>query len=293
MRNSLQGVILVLVATLLFSLHDASSKYLNAFFAVPLLIWSRYTINLLLVLVVAGRRLGREIFATRRPLLLSFRALMLVAVSLLFQNALKRMPLAEATALAFVTPLLVALLAGPLLGERVRRKTWLATIAGFSGVLLIARPGGAISGVGVILALGSALCFATYQVLTRKLAATEPAMRQLFYTALVGTAALSIGLPAVWPSGTPSLFHALLIVSLGVTASTGHFLLTRAFDITPASTLAPLMYSQLAWAMLLGIALFGHLPDAMTTAGMAIIGLSCLSLVLRPPAAQPGNRGDR
>lgn len=281
MNAKLNGIILFLVATLLFAIHDATSKYLIPFFAIPLLVWARYVVHLSLMLVAVAPSMGRELFVTRRPWLMTWRALTLVGVSLLFQNALKALPLAETTAIVFVTPLIVALLAGPLLGEKVRLKSWLATIAGFCGVLLIARPGGAMSASGVAYALSSALCYAAYQILTRKLSATEPALRQLFYTALVGAVVMSTIVPTYWSALLPTPGQTLLIVSLGVTAGAGHFLLIRAFRQTPASTLSPLLYVQLVWAMLLGLLVFGQLPDLLTTIGMVIIGTSCLSLALQ------------
>ena len=281
MQTKLHGILLFLIATLLFAIHDATSKYLIPFFAIPLLVWARYVVHLSIMLIAVAPSMGRELVATRRPWLMGMRALTLVGVSLLFQSALKLLPLAETTAIVFVTPLLVALLAGPLLGEKVRLKSWLATIAGFCGVLLIARPGGAMSGIGVAYALGSALCYAAYQILTRKLSATEPAMRQLFYTALVGAVTMSFVVPTYWNALLPTLPQALLIVSLGLTAGAGHFLLIRAFRQTPASTLSPLLYVQLVWAMLLGLLVFGQLPDLMTTIGMLIIGASCLSQALQ------------
>ncbi len=277
----LQGIALFLTATLLFAIHDATSKYLIPFFAIPLLVWARYVVHLSIMLIAVAPGMGRELVVTRRPWLMTLRALTLVGVSLLFQNALKALPLAETTAIVFVTPLLVALLAGPLLGEKVRLKSWLATLAGFCGVLLIARPGGAMSASGVAYALGSALCYAAYQILTRKLSATEPALRQLFYTALIGTIAMSLIVPTYWNALWPTPGQALLIVSLGLTAGVGHFLLIRAFRQTPASTLSPLLYVQLVWAMLLGLIVFGQLPDLLTTIGMVIIGTSCLSLALQ------------
>ncbi|WP_301100502.1 DMT family transporter [Propionivibrio sp.] len=286
MNTKLHGILLFLVATLLFSLHDATAKYLIPVFAIPLLVWARYVVHLVIMLLAVAPGMGRALIVTKRPWLMTFRALTLVGVSLLFQNALKTLPLAETTAIAFVTPLLVALLAGPLLGEKVRLASWLATVAGFCGVLLIARPGGVVAGIGVAYALGSALCYAGYQILTRKLSATEPAMRQLFYTALVGSITLSFAIPSYWSGQMPTLSQGLLIVSLGINAGVGHFLLIRAFRETPASTLSPLLYIQLVWAMLLGLIVFGQLPDLPTTIGMAIIGTSCLSLALFQPRAE-------
>ena len=284
-QQKFSGVLLVISATVLFALHDATSKYMIAFFAIPLLVWARYVIYVIIMLVGVAPSMGREMIVTKRPRLMILRAFMLVCVSVFFQNTLKALPLAEATALTFITPLLVALLAGPMLGEKVRLRAWLATAAGFCGVLLIARPGGAMNLVGVAYALATSLCYAFYQILTRKLSASEPPMRQLFYTAIVGTIAMSFIVPAYWTGVLPTPGQGLLILSLGLTAGIGQFLLIRAFHITLASTLSSLLYFQLVWAMLLGSALFGQLPDLLTAAGMLVIGASCFSLVMHQPRA--------
>jgi drug/metabolite transporter (DMT)-like permease len=280
-QHPLRGVVLFLAAVFLFAALDATAKYMNAFFAVPLLVWARYLVHFVIMLVFMAPGMGREIIVTRRPWLMSFRALMLVGVTLLAQLALKTLPLAETTALVFITPLLVALLAGPLLGEQVRRSTWLITLVGFAGVLLIARPGGALFGTGVAYALGAALCYAIYQILTRKLAATEHPNRLLFYPALIGTLSMSLTLPAYWDGQIPTLPQGLLIVSLGLYGGIGHFMLIRAFREAPASTLSPLLYVQLIWATLLGWWVFDQLPDLLAIVGMLIIGASGLSLAIR------------
>jgi len=280
MRHKLLSVLFFLTATWLFAIHDATSKYLTTYFAVPLLIWARYLVYLLIMLVTVAPRIGRKVVVTHRPWLMILRALMLVGVSILFQNCLKIMPLAEATALVYVTPLLVAVMAGPMLGEKLRLIHVIATVAGFVGVLIIARPGGSISGLGVAYGLGAAFCYTAFQLLTRKLSTSEPVMRQIFYTALVGTVAMSFFVPVYWTGELPTLNQALLIISLGFCAGIGQFLFTRAFHEIPASTLSPLLNIQLVWAMLLGWAIFGQLPDLITVVGMLIIGASCLSIAL-------------
>lgn len=285
-RHPLRGILFLLAALFLFALLDATAKYLSAFFAVPLLVWARYAVHFAIMLLAVAPGMGWQLVATRRPGLMFLRALMLVGVTLLGQLALQTLPLAETTALVFVTPLLVALLAGPLLGERVRPHAWLATVAGFAGVLLIARPGGTLAGVGIVYALAAALCYAVYQILTRKLSDSEPPLRLLFHTALVGTVAMSLALPALWlaggtaqwPTQWPDPWQVLLIASLGVHGGAGHFLLIRAFREAPVSSLSPLLYVQLIWATLLGAWLFGHLPDRWAIAGMAIIGAAGLGL---------------
>jgi drug/metabolite transporter (DMT)-like permease len=285
-RQKFSGALLVIAATVLFASHDAVSKHLMLFFAVPLLIWVRYILYVVFMLVGVAPRMGRELFVTGRPRLMVLRALMLVGVSVFFQNAVKALPLAEATALTFITPLLVALLSGPMLHEKVPLKAWLVTATGFCGVLLICRPGSAMNLPGVAYALASSLCYAYYQILTRKLAASEPPMRQLFYTAIVGAAVLSLVVPAYWTGTLPTPAEGLLIVWLGLAAGIGQFLLIHAFQITTASSVSPMLYFQLVWAMLFGWAIFGQLPDLLTTAGMLVIGASCLSLVMHQPRVQ-------
>ena len=288
MPTRLHGILLFLTAIFLFAALDATAKYLTAFFAVPLLVWARYLVHLVFMLLIVAPSQGRALVVTRHPWLMVLRGLLLVGVTLLGQLAFRTLPLAETTALIFVTPLLVALLAGPMLGEKLQRRSWLATLTGLVGVVLITRPGGTLSGIGVLYALGAAVCYALYQILTRKLAATEPAMRQLFHTALAGTVAMSLVLPAYWTGELPSLKQSLLIASLGLYGGVGHFLLIRAFREAPASALSPLLYVQLIWAMLLGWLVFGQLPDLSATLGMLIIGAAGLSLALplrRSPAA--------
>ena len=278
--HRLRGIVLFLIALLLFAALDATAKYLSAVFAVPLLVWARYMVHCVFMLATVAPSLGRELVITRHPWQLTVRALLLVGVTLFGQLALKTMPLAETTALVFVTPLLVALLASPMLGERVSRRAWLATLAGFAGVLLIARPGGAMSGSGVVYALGAALCYALYQIMTRQLAASEHPLRLLFTTALGGTVAMSFALFTHWDGTLPTGTQAVLIASLGLYGGVGHFLLIRAFREAPVSTLSPLLYVQLLWATALGVLVFGQWPDAFALAGMAVIGASGLTLAL-------------
>jgi drug/metabolite transporter (DMT)-like permease len=268
--HRLRGVLLFLIALLLFAGLDATAKYLSAFFAVPFLVWARYMVHCVFMIVTTGPSVGRELVVTKRPWLLAFRALLLVGVTLLGQLALKTLPLAETT----------ALLAGPMLGERVPPRAWAATITGFVGVMLIARPGGAMMGMGIVYALGAALCYAIYQILTRKLANSEHPLRLLFTTALGGTVAMSFALVTHWDGALPSWTQAALIASLGLYGGVGHFLLIRAFREAPVSTLSPLLYVQLIWATLLGWLVFSHLPDLPAIVGMLVIGASGLMLAL-------------
>lgn len=278
--HRLRGIALFLTALLLFSLLDATAKHLSAFFAVPFMVWVRYFVHFLFMLATVAPGEGMALVRTAHPWLMTVRALMLVGVTLFMQLALATLPLAETSALVFTTPLLVALLAGPLLGEKVSARAWIATAVGFAGALLIARPGGALVGIGVVYAGAAALCYALYQILTRKLVGSETQLRLLFYTALVGTLCMAFAPFTHWDGRWPTLLETAMLCSLGLFGGVGHFLMIRAFREAPASTLAPLLYVQLIWATLLGWIVFTHLPDTLALTGMAVIGAAGLWLAL-------------
>ncbi|MCU1723228.1 DMT family transporter [Pseudomonas sp. 5P_5.1_Bac1] len=139
-----KGILLVVVATFLFSSHDAMSKYLSGFYPIVWVVWARYLVHTLLMLGIFLPRAGLRGLRTRRPGLQAARALCLLGCSLLFTKALQYLPLAEATAVNFLAPLMVTALSMPLLKERVTRGQWLAVLASFVGVLVIVHPGGAL-----------------------------------------------------------------------------------------------------------------------------------------------------
>ncbi len=197
--------------------------------------------------------------------------------------ALRRMPLAETTALIFLAPLAVSLAAGPLLGEKITGARWVALLIGFLGVLLIANPGAGksdIDNVGVVFAIGAALCYSAYQIQTRQLAPSENNLAMQFFAAMTGTLVMSIALPWYWQGPRPGSTEIGMFCSLGLLGGTGHFLLTRAFRFAAASPLSPFIYAQLAWATLLGWIVFQHIPDLQSLLGIAIIAASGLSLAL-------------
>jgi drug/metabolite transporter (DMT)-like permease len=276
--HPLRGIALLVLSVMCFAGLDATSKHLSQTYAVPLLVWARYTFHLLLMLLFLAPSMGRKLIVTTRPVLQVVRALMLVGVTGFAMAAFRFMPLAETTALLFVTPLIVALLAGPVLKERVGLRRWIAVALGFGGVLLIARPGGAITLPGILLTSIAALCYAIYQIQTRILSPTDGTWTMLFYTALVGTVAMSFGLPLFWGGPMPNLQDALMIASLGIFGGTGHLLMISALRHASAATLSPFLYTQLIWATLLGWLFYDHLPDALAVAGMAVIAGSSLAV---------------
>lgn len=281
----LLGLALTLVAVLCFAVLDSTAKYLSQFYPVPMVVWARYAVHLVLMLAVFAPRRGAALLHTRRPALQVLRAGLLLAVTALFMSGLQHIPLAEATAIIYLTPLLVTALSVPLLGEKVDAVGWLAVLAGFAGVLVVVRPGGALLTPAVLLPLAAALCNSLYQILTRTFAGSESPLTSNFITGLVGTALASLLLPAVWTTPTPA--HAGLMVLLGLVGYGGHQLLILAFGHISPATVAPYTYGQIVVATLIGWQLFGTLPDAVSFTGMALIAASGLAVALRRRRSAP------
>ncbi len=267
---------LMLAALFCFAVLDTTGKYLSQRYPVGVLVWARYLVPAIVLGAVLYPRMRSGLVVTARWRLQILRAALLAGVSFLIMGGLRVVPMAEGTSLFFVTPLIVTLLAGPVLGERVTAAHWLLALLGFSGVLLIARPGGNLPPAPVIMLLAGSFLYALYQLATRKLASTERPLTTLYYTAIVGATLSSIALPASANSAPPDWPDVMLILSLGVSGMAGHFLLIRAMAFAPASTLSPLIYVQLVWATLMGWAVFGDLPDASAVGGAAIIVVSGL-----------------
>jgi len=229
--------------------------------------------------VVLAPRMGMVLVRTANLRLQIIRGVVLTASSVVFLSALRLMPLAEAAAIAFMTPIIIAVLAGPVLGERVERRTWVALAGGFIGVLLIVRPGGGLFTPAALLPLASAFMMALYQMMTSKLAGRDAPLTTLFYPAVIGTALV----PLIFPhelAQPREVLHGALFVLIGVLGGLGHFLLIRAHDYVPSSVLSPFMYAQLLTALVLGWVVFRQLPDAIALAGMAAIAASGLLLIL-------------
>lgn len=270
MQHPLAGVLLFVCGLFLFACMDTMVKVLTAHYPVPMIGALRYMVHGALMVVLLAPRRGAELVHTTRTGWVLVRAACLAGATLFMGLALKRMPVAETTAIIFVSPLVVVLIAGPLLKERVGIVDWMAALAGFAGIVLIAHPGGDLDPVGVAFALCAATVMVGYQLLSRVLAATEQTIAMLFYTALVGSLAFGFALPWFW-EGVPPLRHALLFLLVGAAGALGHFLFTAAYRQAPASVLAPLNYLQLVWATLLGWLVFGHVPHDTSIAGMAIV----------------------
>lgn len=268
--RALRGMLMIMAAVAMFAVMDSISKYLTRFYPVTMVVWARYAFHTLLVTVLLGPRLGLALVRTRRPGTQVVRGLLLAASTLLFVAALKYQPLAESSAISFLAPLLVTVMAVLVLKEQVELARWLAVIAGFVGVLIIMRPGSGVFAWASLLPLGTAACFASYQILTRRIAGLESPYTSIFYSGLVGMLLLCLPLPYAW---TPpqNWFHMFLFVAVGCIAGFSHLTLIKAYDYASAAKLAPFSYTQLIWATASGYLVFGDFPDHWSLVGIAIL----------------------
>jgi drug/metabolite transporter (DMT)-like permease len=285
-HHPIRGALLCIGSLALFACLDTTTKYLTQTHAVPLIVGVRYLGNLALMVAFLGPTHGRKMIRTTRTGLVWIRAFCLAVASLLIGLALARMPVAEVTAITFLSPILLVAIAGRLLGERVGWVGWAAAVGGFAGVMLIVRPGSDIVSSGAVFVLAAVLLNLGYQLLSRVLAASETTFALLFYTALAGSIIYGLAMPWYLEDRVPSLIEAALFASLGVFGGVGHFMFTAAFRHAPASLIAPLNYIQLLWAGLLGWLVFDYVPDVQSLAGMAIIAGSGVLVAVktrRPP----------
>ena len=278
--HPLKGVLLVMAAVLVFACMDVVTKHMASRYNVPLVVAFRYIVNLALLILLFGPKLGRALYTTNRTGLVLARAACLAVSSLCAGLALRLMPVAEMTAVVYLAPFGVLLLAGPVLGEKVGWQGWLAAAAGFCGVLLIGRPGGGLDPLGMVFAVICATFTVGYFLLSRILAKTETTQAMLFYVALLGAVFFGLMLPWNW-TGPP--FEALdiaLLASMGAMALLGHYLFTAAYYHAPASLLAPVNYMHLVWAGGLGWLVFDHVPDAVSMAGLALVAAAGSGIAL-------------
>ncbi|MDR3300116.1 MAG: DMT family transporter [Candidatus Accumulibacter sp.] len=268
--NAPKGVLMVLTAVMLFSVTDSMAKYLTLFYPVSLIVWSRFAFHLLLVIVLLGPRYGTRLIRTKRPAEQVLRGLLLLMGSLFFIAALKFLPLAETTAIAYLSPLFVTLMSVVLLKEKVEPARWIAILCSFAGVLIIIRPGSGVFTWAALLPIANAVTFATYQIVTLRLARLESPYTSIFYAGLVGTLLLAGILPDVWV--LPQTWgHALAFAVLGLFAALGHLILIKAYVHASAARLAPFSYTQLIWVAIIGFVVFRDFPDGWSLLGMAIV----------------------
>ncbi len=262
-----RGALLLAVAMAFFSVSDALAKHLSTALSPVLLAWCRYLLLLLTVLPLALLRPAT--WRTRQPGWQAARGASLVGSAVIFLFALRVLPVAEATAMVYASPLYVTLLATLVLRERVPLHRWLPVTLGFAGVLIVVRPGAGVFGGAALLPLLSSLCWASALICTHKLSAQDSPITTTLYSAVFGTAALSLMLPDLDPALLAA--HAGPLAGMAICWCTAQWITLQAYRFASAADLAPYSYTQLVWASLLGLVVFSHVPDPVSLAGMAVI----------------------
>jgi drug/metabolite transporter (DMT)-like permease len=265
------GIGLFLCALVAFAAYDAFCKHMLQWYPAPFINLMRYLAVAGIAGVLLARRGGAGLGRTPHRALLLVRGALLGTVATCFMTALIWMPLAEATAIYFTAPLLVVALAPWVVHEAIPRRCWAAVTAGFIGMLCIVRPGGDLPGLGVVLMAVSALCYALFQLLTRRLAGRVPNQVQYAYTALVCLVMTALPAPFFLPATPPPATDLLLLLLGGACSGGAQWLLLSAFARVDAATLAPLNYLQLLLAVLISTFWFQRLPDGLALAGIGLI----------------------
>jgi len=278
-NSPLFGIGLMLMMTVCFSSLDASAKYACNELPLWVVMWGRYLFHFIFITIFFLRGAPRDIIFTKNLKLQILRSVLIFCAGVTFWSGLMYLPLADCTAIAFISPLLVTILSVLFLGEQFGLHRWGCVVTGLLGVILVIRPGMGIVNWAVVLPMLSALFYASLLIVTRLLGQREHALTTLFYTSIGGLILSSIMVLFFWKA--PSPLQWLLLSWLGLLGAVGHFFMIKAFETAPASLLAPFNYTSLIWATFLGFFLFGDLPDAWTIFGAIIIISSGLYLVKR------------
>jgi drug/metabolite transporter (DMT)-like permease len=279
-RNRLTGIGLVSLTYVFFTLLDGSAKWLVQTVPVLMVVWLRFLSHTLLASALLLPMRGRALVRTRHLRWHLLRGLMFIAMTGMNFWALQYLQLTVTTAMFFTVPILVALASAPLLGERLDAKRWAAILIGFAGVVVIVRPGSDSFHPAMLLSMANAVLYASFNLMTRKLAAYDSPETIQFLPALVASVVLAPFAIATWVS-PHGWFEWLLLGLMGVFGGTGHYLLAMAHRYAPASTLAPFLYQQILYMALFGYLVFGSVPDKETWIGAAIVVASGLYLFSR------------
>lgn len=275
----------MLTAMAILPVIDVFAKKLGeAGMPILIVVWARALFGGLMTLPFALQAEGARAFRPAQPLRQLARAVLLFGATFLFFQSLKYLPIADALAIFFVNPLVIVILSALALRERVGPRRWAAVAVGFIGTLIIIRPGIVEVNPGTLYALGAGVALGSYFVMTRAMAGVADAMVLNFQTSLIGAALMTMALPLLWVSPTPVQW--LMLAALGVIATLGHVLITKAYEHAEASLLAPLAFTEIIMATVLGYAFFGDLPDRWTVLGVAILIGSAIYISVRERQAK-------
>ncbi|MFL4469734.1 DMT family transporter [Tateyamaria armeniaca] len=270
-NNTRLGITLMIATSVVFAAQDGVSRHLAAEYNVYMVVMIRYWFFAAFVIAVASRRAGGIIAAARtsRPVIQMTRGALLAAEICVMVTGFTILGLVESHAVFAAYPLLVAALSGPILGERVGWRRWVAIGVGFIGVLFILKPGLGVFNPAAIIPLIAAIMFATYGLLTRYVARDDTTATSFFWTGTVG----AVGMTAVglWFWEPMSNTDWMWMGTLCITGSLGHWLLIRCYEVAEASAVQPFAYFQMVFAAGVGIAVFGEALEVNVAVGALIV----------------------
>lgn len=285
----------------LFVSMDTVVKFLIQDFSQFQIVWARFFFHMFWLSLLLRREMVAAFLSGNLTLQLA-RSACLVATTALFFSGLRTTELSTATAIMFLSPIFVTLMAIPLLGERVGIRRFAGVLIGFIGAMIIVNPqtqsvGDALNAQseyakgnswlpesGHLMVIGAAACNALYQIMTRKLRSIDNPITTLLYSGVVGVVIMSAYVPMVWQR--PDSIQWGLMMLVGFLGLISHFCLIRAFRNAPASLVVPFSYSALLWAIVFGYLVFGALPDQRTLIGATLIISSGLYIFYRESKKQ-------
>jgi drug/metabolite transporter (DMT)-like permease len=276
--TQLYGVMWVCLFVLLWTAVETIGGLIPSPYSPYQTVWMRYGTHLLFMLIAFGPRHKTNLVYTHRPGMQLFRSLMMFGMPVFFIKAVQRMSVSGALSIFWIAPILVMLLSLLLLDTSIGWSAWIAALASFAGTLMILRPHLDFFGWSAFLPLGMAFCFSLYIVMTQMLS-TEETRTNLFYTAAGVFFLLSLGMPFFWQPLT--LYSASLMVSIGLIGYVVLFTLDKSLEFAPASTIAPFIYTQPVWLVILTYLSSGHFPGKLALLGVAIIVASGLYLIYK------------
>ena len=281
-NNPRLGITLMILAMIIFAIQDGVSRHLAANYNVMTVVMIRYWFFAAFVVALSASRPGgvRRVARTRQPGLQIFRGVLLAVEIVVTVLSFVLLGLIGTHAIFAVYPLLVAALAGPMLGEYVGWRRAVAILVGLVGVLIILRPGFQVFAPEALIPLVAAFMFALYALLTRRASRLDSAETSFFYTGVVGAVAITLVAPFWWTPITGAADWAWM-AALCVSGALGHYLLIKTYQVAEAGAVQPFAYFQLVFVTILGVTLFDERPDTWTVAGAGLILAAGLYTLIR------------
>ena len=285
-RASLAGMAMMCVGVACLCVNDALAKALASNYSPLQILFLRNLIALPFAVLIAAGMGGTAALRSHRPVTHLLRGLLWISAAFLFFSSLKYLALAEATALVFVAPLFITAISALFLRDPVGWRRWLAVLVGFAGVLIAVRPGAAAFQPASLLPIATALFYAALMISARWVDRRESVWTLLLYLTGAGALLSLLVVPFVWVPVQPADYGLFAAIALFGTA--GMTLMTQAFRLAPAVVVAPLDYTALVWATLIGWLFWNELPDSPVFVGAAIIVASGVFTIWRENRVHSG-----